>query len=133
LFAVRCSLFAETLSNRIQRVNSLIKNEISKILLKGVDFPRDVLITVTRVETLVNLEQAKVYVSVMPEEQAKRVFKILNRKVYELQQMLNKRLKMRSVPRIKFEKEEKTREAARVEELLEKIKNDRENRNVTNF
>ncbi len=137
------------MSNRIQRVNSLIKNELSQILLKEVDFPKNVLVTITQVEVSNNLSQAKVHISVMlarplrlakqggrvrrslgeggPEEQVDRVFKILNRQIYDLQQKLNKRLEMRPIPRIKFVKEEKTSEAARVEELLEEIKEEEKN------
>ena len=112
------------MSNRIQRLNALIKMEMSQILLKELDFPNDVLITITRVETFANLSEAKIYVSAMPEDQIDKVFKILDRTIYDIQQKLNKRLKMRPVPRIKFEKEEMTREASRIEDLLEKLKNE---------
>jgi len=108
--------------NRIQRVNELIKEEVSQLLLKEVDFPEKILATVTRVETSVDLKQAKVYISVIPEEEISKVIKILNNKIYDIQQKLNKRLTMRIVPRIKFVEEKKTAEAARIEELLEKIK-----------
>ncbi len=112
------------MSNRIQRVNSLIKNELSQILLKEIDFPKDILVTITWVEVSRNLNQAKVYISVIPKEQFDRIFKVLNKGIYNLQQKLNKRLKMRPIPRIKFVKEEKVVEAARIEELLEEIKNE---------
>ena len=93
------------MSNRIQRLNALIKMEMSQILLRELDFPNDVLITITRVETFANLSEAKIYVSVMPKDQTDKVFKILDRTIYDSQQKLNKRLKMRPVPRIKFERE----------------------------
>ena len=111
--------------NRIQRVNSLIKNELSQILLKEIDFPKNVLITITKVETSVDLKQAKVYISVIPKEQAVRVSGILKRIIYNLQQELNKRLKMRSIPRIKFQNEEEVKKTVRIEELLEEIKNEK--------
>lgn len=110
------------MSKRIQRVNSLIKKELSQILFKEVDFPDNVLVTITRVETSSNLFQSKVYISVLPESQTKKILTILNKIIYGLQQRINTRLKMRPVPRIKFVKEEKTREAARIEELLEELK-----------
>ena len=113
------------MSNRIQRVNSLIKNELSQILLREIDLPRNVLVTLTHVETSVDLNQAKIYISVMPENQIDRVLKFLDRRIYDIQQELNKRLRMRPVPRIKFQKEEKTKEAARVEELLEEVKEEK--------
>lgn len=108
-------------ANRIQRVNSLIRQELGKILLREIDLP-DVLLTITQVRTSVDLEQAKVYISVISEEQTDRVLKILNKLIYSIQQELNKRLKMRPIPKIKFYKEDKTKKAARVEELLERLK-----------
>jgi len=107
--------------DRIQRVNQLFKKEICKILLRELDLS-GVLVTITRVETSVDLNQAGVYISVMPTDRTDKVFKILERNIYDIQQKLNKRLKMRPIPRIKFKKEGKTHEAARVEELLEEIK-----------
>ena len=113
------------MSNRIQSVNSLIKNELSQILLKEVDFPEDTLATLTRVETSTDLSQAKVYISIMPDNKINEIFEILNKNIYKLQQELNKRLKMRPVPRIVFKKEEKTEEAGKIEELLEQIKKEK--------
>ena len=113
------------MSNRIQSVNSLIKNELSQILLKEVDFPEDTLATLTRVETSTDLSQAKVYISIMPDNKINEIFEILNKNIYKLQQELNKRLKMRPIPRIVFEKEEKTEEAGNIEELLEQIKKEK--------
>ena len=103
-------------------INQLIKKEISNIILKEVDIERSVLITVTRVETSSNLIQSKVYVSVFPEESFERAFNFLNRNIFHLQQELNKRLSMRPVPKIIFKKEEKAKEAGRVEEILEELK-----------
>jgi len=109
-------------SNRIQGVNSLIKNELSQILLREADFPEDTLATLTRVETSTDLSQTKIYISAMPDNEINKIFEILNRNIYKFQQELNRRLKMRPVPRIVFKKEEKTEEAGRIEELLEQLK-----------
>lgn len=110
------------MANRIPRTNALIKKELSKIFLREVDFPSGVLVTVTRVETLLNLSEAKIYISVIPESKTEEVFRILNKEIYNLQQQINKRLKMRPVPKIGLKKEEKAKEAARIEEVLEQLK-----------
>jgi len=109
-------------NNRLSQVNALIKKELSNILLKELDLPSNVLITLTRVETLKNLSEAKIYVSVIPEEKREEVFKVIIGNIYNLQQHLNNRLKMRPVPKIRFEKENKTKEAAKIEEILEQLK-----------
>ena len=110
------------MSKRIPRVNQLIKKELGRILLREIDFPIDFLVTVTKVETSVNLNQAKAYISVMPERQTTRVLQILNRQIYDIQQKINRRLKMRPVPQIKFLSEKTTGEAGRIEEILEELK-----------
>ena len=110
------------MSKRIQRVNQLIKKELSQLLLREVEFPTDTLVTVTRVETSPDLKECHVWVSAVPEKRQKRILEILYKNIYFLQQKLNKRLKMRPLPRIKFLEERKTREAGQVEEILEELK-----------
>lgn len=110
------------MTNRLQRVNQLIKKELSQIILREIEFPPGILVTVTRVETTPNLIEAKIFISVMPEEKTLDIFKILKRSLYELQQKINRRLKMRPVPRMNFIEEKKTKEADRIEEILDKLK-----------
>lgn len=110
------------MSKRIQRVNQLIKKEVGQIILREIEFPGDVLVTVTRVETSPDLEQARVFVSAMPEDKSLQILQILKRQIYEIQQFINKRLRMRPIPKIEFTPEEKTQEASRIEEILEKLK-----------
>ncbi len=104
-------------------MNSLIRDELSNVLLRDVEFPDGVLTTITRVEVSDDLFNASVYISVLPDDKRERVFEILNKLVYFIQQKLNKRLRMRPIPKIFFKKERQTAEAARVEELLESAKN----------
>ena len=110
------------MSFRLQKVNQLIKKELSRIILRQADFPEKVLVTLTRVDASPDLKQAKVYVSVIPEEKSRQVMEHLSQSIYPIQQKLNQRLKMRVIPKIRFVKEEKTAEAGRVEEILEKIR-----------
>lgn len=110
-------------SKRIQRVNELIKREVSQIFLKEIEFPKDILITVTRVQTSSDLSQAQIYISVIPDKDSSRILKILNSKISFFQKRVNQLLTMKKVPKIKLIEEKTTREAARIEELLEEIKN----------
>ncbi len=110
------------MSQRIQRVNKLIKEELGKILLQESEFPKDILTTLTRVESSANLRESRVYVSVIPEEKMEQVLESLNKNIYDFQQTLNKRLHMRPVPKIIFIEEKQTQEAGRIDEILSKIK-----------
>jgi ribosome-binding factor A len=110
------------LAKRILQVNQLIKRELGQFILKEVDFPDGILVTITRVDTTPNLAESRIYISTMPEEREKEILEILKKAVYELQQKLNKRLKMRPIPKIKFVEERKTVEAGRIEEILNNLK-----------
>lgn len=113
------------MTERIPQVNELLQQELGAILLRELDVQENTLVTLTRVDTAPNLQQAKIYISVMPEEKAKEVLKLLQKEVYEIQQLLNKRLNMRPVPRIEWVLEEKTAEAQEIEEILDKIKEEK--------
>lgn len=118
-FALRNCYFV---NKRTQRVNQLIKRELSQLLLREIEFPPNVLLTITRVETSANLKESNVWVSVIPEERLEKTLETLSRSIYILQQRLNKRLKMRPIPKIKFLEEKETSRAGRVEKILEELK-----------
>ncbi len=117
--------------NRIQKVNSLLEQEISKIILRDFYFP-EVLVTLTHIDSSANLIEAKVYISVFftrqslgeggPDEKIDKIVETLNKGAYNVQQKINKLLKMRPIPKIKFVKDQKISKAAKVEELLETLK-----------
>lgn len=106
---------------RIKRVNELIKREISKLLCRELNFG-NTLVTVLDVSVSSDLRQAKVIISILPSEKEKNVQLILKKNIFDLQQILNKRLKMRPVPKIFFEINRMASQAQRIEEILEKIK-----------
>lgn len=112
------------MNNRIPRVNSLIKEELSKLILRDFDFPLEILVTLTRVETTPNLIEAKAYISVYPEEKADEIIRILNKSIYNIQHKINRTLRMRPIPKIGFVKEKNISEAGRIEELLAKVQDD---------
>jgi ribosome-binding factor A len=109
------------MSERVPKVNELIKRELGQILLKEVDFS-GILVTITRVETSSNLIQSKVYLSVVPESEAEKILKTLTGQIYFLQQKLNQRLKMRPIPKIIFVKEKETEKASKIEKILNQLK-----------
>lgn len=108
-------------SNRLEKINSLLEREISKIIARDFAFT-DTLVTLTRVETFANLIGAKAHISVLPQEQIEKVVGVLNSGASSIQKKLNKMLNMRPVPKIMFVADTQTSDAARIEELLEKLK-----------
>jgi len=110
------------MTNRIDRVNSLLQHELSKILLKDFAFSPEILVTLTRVDTTGNMIEAKAYVSVFPEEKSAGILNALQKSTYDIQYQINRTLRMRPVPKIRFVKETEVLHAAKIEELLVKAK-----------
>jgi len=107
------------LSERIKKLNDLLRDEAGKILKKELEL-NDALVTVVRADISPTLEHATIWISAFPESQEKSALKEINHEIYSLQQALNKRLAMHPVPKIRFEIDRSEKEAARIEELIEK-------------
>ena len=118
------------MSKRINKVNELIKQTVSTLLLKEEYFEKDILVTVTQVKTAPDLSKTSVFISVMPEEKSDLVIKVLNRNIYDLQQKFNKKMFMKRVPKIIFRQETKTKEADRIEKLLDELKKQKKTDNI---
>lgn len=91
------------MKNRIDQINQLIKEEIGKIILREIEISKDAIITVIRVETSSDLRHSVIYVSVLHKENEGQALGELNRAIYDIQHTLNRTLRMRPVPKIRFE------------------------------
>ncbi len=112
------------MSNRIEKVNSLLRDELSKIILRDFAFSPEILVTLTRVDCSANLIEAKVYISVFPDEKADSIIRALQKSVYDVQYKINRILRQRPIPKIKFVKETEISKAGKIEELLSQLKKD---------
>jgi len=112
------------MSNRIERVNSLLRDEISKILLRDFAFSPDILVTLTKVECSANLIEAKAFVSVFPDEKSDAILNALKKSVYDVQYKINRTLRQRPIPKIIFVKDTVISHAGKIEELLGQLKKD---------
>ena len=91
------------MSRRTVRVNELLREEISELLLREVKDPRvgQGLVTITEVEVSPDLRHATVYVSHLGEEAERAgVLKGLEHSAHFLHRELMHRLAMRNVPEL---------------------------------
>ncbi len=106
---------------RIKQLNILLKEELSGIIDREIEFPERTLVTITRVEISPDKHYAAVLVSLLG-KQPKAALEILQKNVYNVQKLLNRKMRMRPVPKISFalDKEELKRE--RIEKYLADLK-----------
>ncbi|MDE2019788.1 MAG: ribosome-binding factor A [Patescibacteria group bacterium] len=101
--------------HRAERVNKLIREELSRIIGKEMEFPAGALVTLTAVETDKKMEHAKVGVSVLPESAAPDAMRALERKTGWLQHLLFKTINIRPMPMVVFKLDRGNENAADVE------------------
>ena len=107
-------------TQRILKVNKLIKQEVGKIILSEINFPTDIMVTVVKAEASKDLRYADVFVSVLPFEKKEEVQEILKENIYFMQKILNKKLFMKPLPRIRFVIDESGEYVEKIDELLKK-------------
>jgi ribosome-binding factor A len=106
---------------RLERVSQLIKKELAHILLKEIELREGIFATITRVKVSKTLEHCTVFISVFPEKESSAVLNLLKNHIFDIQKILDKRLKMRFVPKISFKKEENLEKERRLEDIFDRV------------
>jgi len=114
------------IEKKAARANEILKEEIGNIVLREVGLA-GVLITVTEVRISAPRTEASVYVSVYPDDKFDEIFKIFDKEIYNIQQQINHRLRMRPIPKIIFKRDYREAEAGKVEKILEEIREKSDN------
>lgn len=109
------------MSDRIVKLNSLVQTEVATILSRDVEFPRSFFVTVSRAEVADDAESAKVWISVMPATHEAAALKIIKGKIGDIQDILNKRLVMKFVPKLTFVVDSSTERAAQIMQILDSM------------
>lgn len=109
------------MSERIAKLNSLVQQEVATILSRDVEFPRSFFVTVSRAEVSDDAENAKVWISVMPATHEEAALKIIKGKIGDIQDILNKRLVMKFVPKLAFQVDSSTERAAQITKILDSM------------
>lgn len=107
---------------RMRRVNEAIREVLSEALASGLKDPRVGFVTVTSVETSPDLRSARVFVSVLgDEQQLEDTLAGLERSHGYLQSLLGKQLGLKRTPQLTFHHDDSIERGMRIEKLLREI------------
>ena len=109
------------MTRRMDRVNVLLRQEISRVLTSQLKDPRlSSVVSVTRVESSPDIKQARVFVSVLGDDDAKkRTLKALKSAAGFVHMSVRQQLTTKAVPSLEFHLDESIEQGA---EMLERIK-----------
>lgn len=104
--------------NRIGRINEEIQRELAA-LIPGVKDPRVTgMISVTAVETTLDLKYAKVFISVLDKEDCQQVLKGLKSAGGYLRRELGRSLQLRHTPELTFVQDDSIDKGAQILQML---------------
>ena len=108
---------------RLQRVNQLIREEISHLIQRELKDPRLGFVTVTEVDVAKDLRSAKVYVSVLGSEtQWTESLQALESARGFIRNWLTPRLRLRAIPHLTFHADRSMAHAAHIQTVLEGLR-----------
>lgn len=108
--------------HRPEKVEQFIKEELSEIIQREVRDPRVGFVSVTDVEVSIDLRHARVFVSVLGDDEAKAAtMDGLRSALGYIRQKLGGRLQMRFTPDLTFKLDESIERGARVNQLLGEV------------
>ncbi len=107
------------MSGRMRRVDVAMREVLGEAIAQGLKDPRIGFVTVTDVETTGDLQQARVYVSLLgDDDERQRSLDGLNSAHGVLQRRVAEQLRLKRTPTLTFFEDPTARRAARVDELL---------------
>ena len=115
------------MTHRIERVNNLIRHEISELLHHQVKDPRlGSFVTVTEVSTSPDLKYAKIFVSrIGSEEEKQETLSALTTASGFFRNELARRLRLRRIPELSFQWDDSIERGARLLKLIDQVSSDK--------
>ena len=114
------------MSRRIDRINDLLRDEISQLLSRQIKDPRLTgIISITSVNTSNDLRNAEVVLSVMGDQDTKRIaLDGIQSAASFLRRELRDRISLRYTPFLKFTLDDTLEKAAHVLEIMDNIRDE---------
>ena len=110
--------------NRLNRINEELKKEISNVISFELKNPNVTgLISVTKAKITPDLKYAKVSVSILNSKNVQETLAGLKKSSGYLRSELAKRINLRNTPELVFELDESLEYGARIDSILNEIKN----------
>ena len=110
------------MKHRLERVNEVIKRELSEIVSREINFSAQTLVTIHAVDITADLRQCHVFVSVIGKtDQGARVIAELEEHRGMLQRELAKRVVLKYTPKLRFVRDDSIERGNRVLQILDEL------------
>jgi ribosome-binding factor A len=110
------------MKHRLERVNEVLKRELSEIISREINFAPQVLVTITAVDIAPDLRQCHVFVSIIGQEAQKvRVLEQLEEHRTTMQRELSRRVVLKYTPHLYFKLDDSIERGTRVLKIIQDL------------
>lgn len=106
---------------RREKIEQLLREELSKIIDRDIEFPSGTMVTMTHITISSDGHYANAFVSLLGKE-PKAALEILRKNIYHIQKGVNRKMRIRPVPKITFKIDQEEYNRERVERSLATLK-----------
>lgn len=109
-------------SQRIRQINNALRDYMAVAIMRIVELPRGVVVSVTKVHTTADLRHAQVFLSIVPDNLAGSTLQLIEKHTSDVVADVVDHITFRLVPKFHFKLDDTERKAAQIEALLDSLK-----------
>lgn len=109
------------MSKRSEQVSEVIRRELNEFIIRGLEPPKDLLITITKIETSEDLKHTQIFASILPINKTGTAIRFLNNNLGRMRHFLTQKLKLFHIPELKIIIDGSALKARKIERELEKL------------
>jgi len=110
------------MSDRIIKVNELLRQKLGEAILEEVEMPQGVLASIVEIKTSSDLRYSQVRMNVFPEEAGDKIVHKFNLLAKRLQAAVASKVVLKNSPKLQFVLDKTEDQAEDIEKILDKIK-----------
>lgn len=109
------------MSQRIERINELVRQELGGFIMREIELPENSLVTITRVETTPDMKNAKIYVTILPDNLRGTILELLKKNSRHLHELIKEKLEIKIIPNFNFLIDDQEVYATKIDRILDEI------------
>ncbi len=109
------------MSHRSEQIAEVIQRRMNDFFMREMEFPLDVLVTLTKVEVTPDLKNAYLYLSILPISKSGSILKTVKKHLGEARHYLGGKLVLWRCPKLEVLVDDSALKSRKVEKVLEEL------------
>lgn len=112
------------MSLRMEKVNKELQRKITEIIQREIDDPIGDFLSITRVDTTRDLQESKVYFSLLDESRSKEAGDVLKKMNPHIRAVLGKKIHLKIIPKLSFIFDDSIKYSVEINKRIDDLKDE---------